>query len=233
MFLLDAYQDYEQDGRSGHFNALATTYPGLSWQQPAQSLFNQAYNQLREAFSALDLPNASLLHSLLLHQLRRVGSHSLGLCHASGAGSQPNLPGSPLPDTLADSAHLFDELPGNGGGKPRRIRHPSSDNHAWWDSYNCYCCTDCCGRSTCHEGCCCDYSNCDNNPCRCAGGLSGCSNCVDCSNCDCTNCCDSSHCDCSSCCDCSNCDCLNSCDCSSCDCSGCGDCGSCDCCCSP
>lgn len=178
MLLLDAYQDYAQDAQRGHFNPLAAAYPSQDWRQEAQALFHQAYRQLREAVSALELPNPALLHSLLMRQLGTTGHRSLGLCHAASASG-----------------------PGNKQGKGNKwISNLDGD---WYVCGQlCYCCDPCndccssCDRCECNDGCDChEGSTCPNcvNACISCDCHDAC-NCCDCGNCDCGNCGDGCNC---------------------------------------
>ena len=87
MLLLDAYQDFERDTRTGCFNALAAAYPGADPRTSAQALFSQYHRTLRNACTHLELPQPGLLQNLLVRQLGRIGCHSLNLCQSPRRGN--------------------------------------------------------------------------------------------------------------------------------------------------
>jgi hypothetical protein len=190
MLLLDAYRDHDADLQRQQFNPLAAAFPCQDWRPPAQSLFREAYSQLREAAAALELPNPGLLHSLLLRQLGWEGQHSLGVCHTSTQGS---------PTAVRTRS----------GPAPLRLQDDSRDDESQAPQTR-SCCNlrDCCGGyyyTNCHCPPCGEGSDCDCSSCDCRDYDWSTCGCCPCSNCDCSNC------------DCSNCDCGN-CDCGGCDC---------------
>mgnify|MGYP001101882017 FL=1 len=201
MLLLDAYRDYDADVQAAQFNPLRAAFPAQDWRPPARALFQGAYSQLREAAAALELPNPSLLNSLLLRQLGQVGRRSLGLCRTAAPGHPAGRQTAAL--ALSNSA-------------PLRLQDDSQDDDSDTQGTR-----SCCNTRDCCYGC--FHPNCHCPPC---GEGNGC----DCNSCDCRDydwstcgCCPCSDCNCSDCshCDCSSCDCGGCCDCGNCDCGGC------------
>ena len=178
MYLLDSYADYAADQQSGHFNALAASYPQAD--QPtltaeARALFHTSYRALKKAFFQLDLPQPELSRQLLVHQLKRRGVHLLGGAAVGCAICTPNTHEQLLDEEAAD-----DMLSPAPSQKKRRR------DYCDFCCCDCHCesgakegdgCT-CCGGSDGGDGCCSSGDGC----CSCGDG---CCSCCCCDGCDC------------------------------------------------
>ena len=170
VYTLDAYQDFHEDGRRGHFNYLAAlTGPsqGDNLRQVRRLAREIAFGrlrQIRQAWQGVELLHyRSVLEAVLLTGLSartvRVLTPGSGRSLADGYEEQKD-------DEESNSAsQSTDCCEGRSA-----CFCPSGDNGGC-----CYCCDciHCCGQGT--DSGCCDCGNCD------------CGNC-DCGNCDCSGC---------------------------------------------
>jgi len=235
MYLLDSYQDYEEDLLAGKFNPLHAAFSVDDWQDQAGRLFREAYRDLVESFNQLDLIHSALSRILLIKFLRQKGTRTLKLCQGK-IGNCLYTKNEPVRSELSDSAikaSSFDgEVPELDDQENRRNESQRT-------------CGQCCDSSGPID--CPDCGICDCNDCICCGdgggtiGLSGDDSCCE------MFCWDGEGCvickECCSCCEhCTTCDGIADCccnllgngpDCTSCNCddiaSGDCDCGDCDC----
>lgn len=165
IYLLDSYQDYATDQARGRFNALAHGVPTAALSPQARQIFTQAHAELSEAFATLILPQPDLARELLLHQVHRIGMHTLA----------------------TDIEHPPDQAEPGQSQQRRRGRRADHARHRK------HTCCDRCGTSFAEcdmicrmlsrrrrrSICCCDYSggdgcDCDCDCCCCCGDGDGC-----------------------------------------------------------
>ena len=79
MYLLDSYEDYEEDLANNKFNALATAFAPDEIDAQAERLFRQSHKALTQLFLQLDLPRPTLARKLLITQLKQSGFNVLNL----------------------------------------------------------------------------------------------------------------------------------------------------------
>ena len=194
MYLLDSYRDYAADLAAHRFNALAASFTAEERRRWATRTFRQAYGELNECLHCLDLVRPALLHTLLVHQLKKGSYKTLQICRgASDSCRLANAKGNV-------AAYQRDEQEDERRKPKRRPK-----------KIPCFDFCDCCGES-CYY---CDSCDCCDGNCDC-----GCDSCDACDGCDCCDCdCDS--CDACDSCDCCDCDCDG---CDACDCCDCCDC---------
>lgn len=88
MYLLDSYEDYAHDLAKKQFNALAASWPQATDITPhAQSLFQEAFRELKTAFQQLDLPQPALARKLLIQQLKKRSYQVLDMATCGSACS--------------------------------------------------------------------------------------------------------------------------------------------------
>jgi hypothetical protein len=156
MFLLDSYKDSAADHAAGRFNALAEAFAPADVPRHARRLFRQAHASLTRHFDRLTLPNPNLARTLLIHQLKREGWHTL----------TAESPQSEQKPSHSCWGQCFTECACRSCCE------------------SCCCpadCCDCCDCNECVSGCCsdaCDAINC----CDCSG-CCDCGSCCDCGNC--------------------------------------------------
>ena len=169
MYLLDSYEDYDEDLAKNKFNTLAAAFAPNEIDAQAERLFRQSHNALKRLFLQLDLPRPTLARKLLVTQLKQRGFKTLNL--SACASGSCRLPKAETPTASSGILGLF-------GSRKRRKKHK---RRKWYD---CYCCDAC----YCYD---CDICECEDGGCEiCECECCGCECCdVDCGCCGCCGCC--------------------------------------------
>lgn len=194
MYLLDSYQDYDDDLAQGKFNALAAGFSGDEVNEKAQQLFKEAFQQLKKLFFQLDLPRPDLARQLLVQQLKKRGYRLLDIaqisCASCAGGEEVSATAAPVHGFFGRWVERRARRMARRAGRPRRTRRGCCGSIC--EALICLdCCTDCCDCCCC--GCCCDFDLIDCDP---GGACEVCECSLCCCEADCCQCGDGCCCDC-------------------------------------
>ncbi len=158
MYLLDSYEDYDEDLAKNKFNALAAAFAPHEIDAQAERLFRQSHNALKRLFSQLDLPRPTLARKLLVTQLKQRGFSTLNL--SSCASGSCRLPKAEAEMTTASSG-----IVGLFGSRTRRKKHKRRKKRFSRMCSLLICCDCCCDCDVCE----CEDGGCEICECECCG----------------------------------------------------------------
>ena len=188
MYLLDSYEDYDEDLAKNKFNALAAVFAPNEIDAQAERLFRESYKALKRLFLQLDLPRPTLARKLFLTQLKQRGFKVLHLGGCVSASCR--LPKAEAQVGVAESGIMG--FFGRRRKKKRHKRRKRKLSNLCGLLICCDCCTDCCCCCDC-DVCDCEDGGCEICECECCG----CECCdMDCGCCEEEGCCETSCCEC-------------------------------------
>ncbi|MGB0386546.1 MAG: DUF5685 family protein [Ardenticatenaceae bacterium] len=183
MYLLDSYEDYDEDLAKNKFNALAAAFAPDEIDAQAEGIFRQSHNALKRLFSQLDLPRPTLARKLLVTQLKQRGFKVLNLGGCASGSCR-------LPKAEAQVGGASSGILGIFGSRKRRKKHKRRKkklSNFCSLLICCDCCTDCCCCCDC-DVCECEDGGCEICECECCGCECFDADCDCCGGCD-TDCC--------------------------------------------